>query len=264
MRTRNILIIVAILAVIAILVGYLIYSAKKDAKTNADPTPTVQTTPQPCTDTAALRADLESKEEAVKNAGNDVNQAIADRDAAQKALRSAIRKCQPHFQNGDTIYVKIISDDGRAKSNRSYRKPNKPSQTVVDGSTTATGEYVPAPKPEVRTSVIEGKTPKAEFCVNVRNMDDASFWPHLAINAGMQIEGAILNGSGKGYNISIDPVDEVSGLYGVTRDGRMFVKASLLDKFSPATIKMSGTPNGWTSWEVATLQGDYYITEGNK
>lgn len=263
MRTRNILIIVAVIAVIAILIGYFMFSAKKDAKkTNTEPTQTTQVAPLPCTDTAALRADLESKEEDVRLAGGDVEQAIAERDAAKKALRNAIRKCQPHLSNGDTLYVKIIDD--ATKPNRSYRKATKPSQVSEAGNTTATGKYVPAPKPNVSTSVIEGKTPKAKFCVNVRNMDDASFWPHLAINAGMQIEGAILNGSGKGYNIFIDPVDEVSGLYGATTDGRMFVKANLLDKFSPTTIKMSGSPNGWTSWEVANLEGDYYITEGNK
>jgi hypothetical protein len=259
MKTKNIIIaVVAAIIIIGAIIAYFVYSADKDAKATDESTTTQVQAPQPCVDTAALRADLDSKKNAVRTAKGDAEQAIAEMNAAQKALDNAIRKCKPHLTSGDTLVVKVIYEDAKSRSKSSSRI----SRSETRGGQDVTSKYSEPAKKSVVTSVTGGNTPKALFCVNVHDMDGASYWPHLAIDAGMEIAGAVKNNTGDGYNISIYPVDTPEGLYGATTDGRMFVKAELLDKFNPTVIKMSGSPNGWKVWEEANLEGDYYITPG--
>ncbi len=269
MNQRNVIIILSVVLVLVIvLLGYNMISQNKKATA-----PIIENQEQiatPCADTINLQNDLKQKIADINYAEMDLRKMIAGKNQLQKALNAAIKRCRPNSATGDTIYVKVVEPDASAgKSSRNnYNKPSQtPTQTskssANEGQTVSSEYRAPEPK-SVSTSVTGGNTAKALFCINVRDMDGSSFWPALAIDAGVSIEGAVLNGDKTGWNISIYPVDAVSGLYGVTKDGRMFVKAELLDPYGPTVIKMSGSPNGWKFWAEAQLEThngeDYYIT----
>jgi len=238
-----------LLIIIIIVLSYLLLNKTQKEQPKESSAQTAQTVPVPCeqVDTLTLLNDLAA-----------INQL-----AAQKAAELATaRKCQDKTLN---VVVKIIDERTTKKSHTKsvIRYSTKPVKTVSvrsrPSSETVESEFLGADNPPAISSVREGSAQKQIFCVNVKDMDPNSFWPHLGINVGDQIEGAIRNPDGTGYNISIYPVSEISGLYGVTTDGRVFVQADLLDKFGPTIIRVSGDPNGWQRWETAYLENGYYV-----
>lgn len=265
MNQRTVSFILAGIIVLLLVVGGFYIMNNKKA---SEPTKTSQVNQDPCADTINLIADLKAKEEAVQNAEIELRQLIDERNIAKQKLSAAIKKCRPHLSNGDTLHFEIIKPERKSpapskQTGKSAPPTNTSSKSESDGQNVSSRYSAPA-QHSVNTSVTGGNTPKALLCFNVRDMDGSSFWPALAIDAGTKIEGAVINGTGDGWNISIYPVEQVSGLYGVTLSGRMFVKAELLDQFNPTVIKASGSPNGWKTWvemELETINGeDYYIT----
>jgi len=267
MNQRTIIIILSL--VLGLVIAFLAYNLiSQNIKATAPIENQVKDSP--CSDTINLQEDLKQKIADINNAEVSIRQMIAERNQLQKALNAAIKRCRPNLSSGDTLYVKVVKPDVVTGKNlrNNYSQPSQ-TQSQTSKSSASEGqsvssEYRAPEQKSVSTSVTGGNTPKALFCINLRDMDGSSFWPALAIDAGQKVENAVLNGTGDGWNISIYPVSEVSGLYGVTSDGRMFVKAELVDQFGPTVIKMSGSPNGWKVWaeaQLETVNGEnYYIT----
>lgn len=241
-----------LLVIIIIVLAYLLLNKPEKEQPKKSSAQTEQAAPVPCeqVDTMELVNDLAA-----------INQL-----AAQKAAElAAARKCQDKTLQ---VVVKIIDErttkQSRTKSVVRYSKSDsKPAKTVSMRSRPSTetveSEFLGADNPPAISSVREGSARLQNFCVNVKDMEQNSFWPHLGINVGDEFAGAVLNSEKNGYNIAIYPVSEISGLYGVTTDGRVFVQADLLDKFKPTIIKMSGDPNNWDTWETAYLENGYYV-----
>lgn len=167
--------------------------------------------------------------------------------------------CLKNRENGDTIFIKMVSP---AKANKiKHTGTKKRSPKTETKQQNLTGDFQSAPDRSVSTSVIEGTARKEIFCINVHDMDGSSFWPQLAIDIGDQVEGATPNNTRDGHNITIYPVREISGLYGVTLDKRVFVRCDLLDRFGPTIIKICGSPNGWRTWVTAEKVGSYYVAD---
>jgi len=265
MNTRRLNFILAGVIILLLAVG--LFFVLKGQFNQVKPT---QTEVSPCADTLTLQKDLSKIIAKIDSSEIAIRTLIAEKNHLQKALNAAIKRCRPDLSSGDTLYVKVVKPEvipGKS-SNNNYSRAKQP-QTQTNKSTATEGqsvssEYRAPVQKSVSTSVTGGNTPKALFCINLHDMDGSSFWPALAIDAGQKVENAVLNGTGDGWNISIYPVSEVSGLYGVTTDGRMFVKAELVDQFGPTVIKMSGSPNGWKMWVEAQLENvngeNYYIT----
>ncbi len=251
MRTRNV-IIVAVIAIIATLaIAYFFWGRNQKSDTPTTPTATTQVQPNsPCDKIPALKAELANKIQELK-------QVIADKEAIQTELNDAIDQCRGPLKHGDTLNIRIIKD-GKNASGKRARTTN--SSSTERSPQSSSSEYRASEKPSVETSVTGGSIAKDLICFNVRDMDGSSFWPALAIDNGVKIAGAVINGSLDGWNISIFPVDEISGLYGTTTSGIIFVRADLIDQFGPTTIRTSGSPNGWKSWVEMQRNGDYYIT----
>ncbi len=264
MNQRTIIIILsAVLVLVIVLFGYNMLSQNKKATAPIEN----QVNTSPCADTINIQADLKQKIADINNAELAIRQMIAEKNQLQKALDAAIKRCRPNLSSGDTLFVKVIPEKKAMLNNANSTKTIKSTKSSVSessGPQSVSSEYRAPTTKSVSTSVTGGNTPKALFCINLRDMDGSSYWPALAIDAGQKVENSILNGTGDGWNISIYPVSEISGLYGVTTDGRMFVKAELVDQFSPTVIKMSGSPNGWKVWaeaQLETVNGEnYYIT----
>jgi len=246
-----------LLVVLVVLLALAIYQVAKKTERAKSPvtekvvvpdTTAVITEPaDPCSQISALTKELAEAKNSLAAAEKKVK-------AAEIDLETIIEKCR--LENGikEKVVVKQVTRKATPKAAES------PSQQETAERVVSSYERS-EPKPAVMTSVISGPARKTIFCVNLRDMDGASFWPHIAIDAGDIIEGAVLNQEGTGYNISIHTTERVEGLYGATNDGRLFVKASLLDKFGPTIIKMSGGLKGWSTWRTAQLVGEYYIAE---
>lgn len=265
-----------IIAVLVIaLIGYWAYntSVKQNAKnnteqvtpldpnttntTNTPPTNNAVTPSSPCADVEMYKTDLIEKQSLAKTAVKEAN------DAYQRYI-DAINDCNDASAvvNGR---LKLSVNGGQSTQTQVTRSP---STTTVKSTTVTSGQnvssnYQAAPARSVSTSVIEGASRKETFCVNLSNMNPDSFWPQKAADNGDQIENSVLNSTADGLNISIYPVAEISGLYGVTKDKRVFILATLLDKYSPDAngIVVGGSPNGWKNWVHVERVGDYYIAQ---
>lgn len=248
-------VLIGIIIIILIGAAYL-YLSKGKTEKNTTTTEQVTTQPQQPVTTQPQPA-VPTCEELVaqKQKTADSLAAIAERakteaKIAADALKQAKKSCQKADASGNKPIIIYVQPNGGTSSTVSNSK----------GAQVVTGEYTAPAAKNVSTSVSGGNTPKGLFCVNVHDMDGASFWPQLALDAGMEVEGAVWNKDQSGHNISIFPVDQPSGLYGVTTDGHAFVRCDLLDQFSPTVIKMSGSFNGWREWVEAEKIGSYYVT----
>lgn len=265
MNTRRLNFILAGVIILLLAVGlfFVLKGQSKQSEATVD---------SPCADTIYIQKDLSKICAKIDSSEIAIRALIAEKNHLQKALNAAIKRCRPNLSSGDTLVVKVVPDvpekseqkETPVKPRIKNTKQSNSSVSESSGQQNVSSEYrAPAAK-SVSTSVTGGNTPKALFCINLRDMDGSSFWPALAIDAGQTVENAVRNGTADGWNISIYPVTEVSGLYGVTTDGRMFVKAELVDQFGPTVIKMSGSPNGWKTWveaQLETVNGEnYYIT----
>jgi len=261
-----------IIAVLVIaLIGYWAYntSSKQNAENNTEqvapidpntantnPTPNLTAPSSPCADVEMYKNDLIEKQALAKTAVKDAN------DAYQRYI-DAINDCNDASTVVNGRLKLSVNGNGQPTQTQVTRSP---STTTVKSTTTTSGQnvssnYQAAPARSVSTSVIEGASRKETFCVNLWNMNPDGFWPQKAADNGDQIENSVLNSTGDGLNISIYPVSEVSGLYGVTKDKRVFIRADLLDKYSPNGIMIGGSPNGWKNWVAAERVGEYYISQ---
>lgn len=187
--------------------------------------------------------------------------AIASADIAE-AKAAAANTPNPCLKNRDTICVLVPPP---AKINKVRRvstggEIRRKSYNQIAKRQNTSSSYQAA-SDHSSTSVIEGTSHREIFCINVHDMDGSSFWPQLAIDAGDQIENIVLNNTRDGHNVSVYPTKEIVGLFGVTLDKRVFVRADLLDRFGPTIIKISGSPNGWRAWIVAEKIGSYYVAD---
>lgn len=253
-----------IIVAFVLLIGFIIltYLKKEPGQQITPPPPPIEmadttsqqitppppaTNDNPCQDVLSLKTELEKAQEKLQAAEKKVNIVKIDLQAAQK-------KCaEITGVNESTKTSSPTSTKAKQQRSTTISTPAEPQQV--------SSRITSAPANNVSTSVTEAGLGKALFCVNIRDMDDSSYWPQLAIEAGDVIEGAVLNQSGDGHNISIGLVTTPTGLYGATTDGRIFVKASLIDKYGPTIIKMAGGPKGWNTWRTARLVGEYYIAE---
>lgn len=207
----------------------------------------------PCAQITALTEALNQAKKELIEAENKV-------ETAQIDLQTAIKKCQ--IQNGiEEPVAKKTSTKTAPTTTKTAPKATSSSKATVVAPQEVISYQQKAASPTVTTGIISGNARKTVFCVNIRDMDPASYWPQIAIDAGDQIEGAVFNQNKDGHNIETYTVNTPTGLYGATDDGRIFVKAELLDKYAPTLIKMSGGPKGWTNWRTARLVGEYYIAE---
>jgi len=206
-------------------------------------------------------AQITNLTEALNQAKKELMEAENKVETAQIDLQTAIKKCQ--IQNGITEepVVKKTSTKTAPTTTKTAPKATSSSKATVVAPQEVISYQQKAASPTVTTGIVSGNARKTVFCVNIRDMDPASYWPQIAIDAGDQIEGAVFNQNQDGHNIETYTVSSPTGLYGVTDDGRIFVKAELLDKYAPTLIKMSGGPKGWTNWRTARLVGEYYIAE---
>lgn len=254
--------------IIIILIGavYLYSSKGKTEKSepvitlvdpNANTTPPTTSTvvnSTPCADADFYKAEYLAKKAIAETSINEAN-------AAWSKYQSSLELCNELSNVGGKLKV---STGPKTTTQRSYT--SSPGNTTVKSTTVASGQsvssnYQTAPARSVSTSVVEGASRKETFCVNLWNMNPDGFWPQKAADNGDLIEGSVLNSTGDGLNIVIYPVSEISGLYGVTKDKRVFIKAELLDKYGPNGIMIGGSPNGWKSWVAAERVGDYYIAQ---
>ncbi len=270
-KKSNNLVYALIAVIVLLLIGaaYLYSSKGKTEKTEpvitlvdpnaANTTPTTNTAPTstPCADADAFKAEYLAKKAFAETA-------IKDANAAWGKYQNALELCTESNDVGGKL--KVSTSSPKTTTQRSYT--SSPGTTTVKSTTVTSGQnvssnYQAAPARSVSTSVIEGASRKETFCVNLSNMNPDSFWPQKAADNGDQIENSVLNSTADGLNISIYPVAEISGLYGVTKDKRVFILATLLDKYSPDAngIVVGGSPNGWKTWVHAERVGDYYIAQ---
>ena len=159
------------------------------------------------------------------------------------------------------------------------KKLLKKSQTTLSsnnqpGTGTKVSSSYTAPNSAPVTNTYSPEAPGAqEFCINIRTSlsgarDGSSYWPHLEADPPTSVVAeAIPNGDHTGWNIKLPPVDAISGLYGWSNKLHViFVRADLIDKFSPTNVSMAGGMNGWGKnnvWPFAQKENvngtEYYV-----
>ena len=221
---KNIAIAILIVIVIILIVGGFFLFSKEGKMAAETQVAETQTTAQtgsgvattPCPDTASMRQELIAAEKAA-------TAAAAEAQAKAKALKAAQKNCRPPLSGGDTLNIRLISSSPKrtsgGASTRGTSTRGAANRTVSTRSTQESSEY--SDEYNIReggnnnTSITEGAAQKTLFCVNVHNGDGASFWPHLGINVGQDIPGAVPNNS-NGYNVSVFMTDGIKGNFVVT------------------------------------------------
>ena len=229
-------------------------SVKPEDKTGIEivTTPPPPVAANPCNDILTLKQELLYAQDELLKAQEKVNLIKID-------LKAANEKCAELTQVTKEESTPVTK---KQTSKKTSSGGGTSSSTVSKTSGQAsTAYYEEAPKPAANTGVRTGKISKVLICFNLRDMDPSSFWPALTIESGGNVEGQALNQDGTGWNILTYPVENPIGLYGACTDGRIFVRADLVDPFGPTVIRAGGGTKGtWSNWLTLTRQGEYYVS----
>jgi hypothetical protein len=192
---------------------------------------------------AQLKSKLDSMEKAYRLEIDKKDKALADKDVTIMAL--AQKKVYV------TVKSPIIQSAGSNTGTGSSSGDNKKVESSVSSDLSKT---LKTNKTLVGEAPIEGACPlPVEFCVYT---SPNGYWPDWAQEKGTKFPEMIDNKKG-GYNLKIESHSSaISGRYGITTDGTIFVAASELDPCDGGVQVISNL----TSWKLISMtrQGDYY------
>lgn len=252
MKKNNGWIILAVAIVIALLlVAYFV--GQKNQEPVLLPDDQVEITPpikvaNPCEDILLLKQDLLFAEADLLKAQEKVNMTKIDLQAAQEKCSELTK-----IDKKSSVKKRTVKKTSSPSSSSYVEKKSPPSSTSY---------YEEPAQPSVSTGVRTGSSSKTLICFNLRDMDNSSYWPALTIEAGGSVEGQTKNIDGSGWNIETYPVPEPEGLYGACTDGRIFIRADMVDGLGPTVIRAGGGTKGtWNNWLTLSLQGDYYVSQ---